>query len=79
MRSLFYVALRLDGHVKLFDRNLRGLLAGFPEHARAIAWPPDERFTVVATGSSVHFVAPSDPRLLLAEPPLAPSDLGWAD
>lgn len=74
-----HVALRLDGDVALLDRNLLGPLPGLPEPTRAIAWPQDQRFTVVAGESSVFIIRRGEPQAGLIEIPIAASDIGWAN
>jgi hypothetical protein len=67
------VAYRADS-VLLFDRNLQD--AGFGADAHAIAWPPDQRFTLVATESSVHVLRPGETMIQI---PVDAADIAWAD
>lgn len=68
------VAYRADGAMLVFDRDLRDV--GFRADVRAITWPPDQRFTVQATDSSVYLVRPAEPMIQI---PVATSDIGWVD
>jgi hypothetical protein len=67
------VAYRADS-VLLFDGNLQD--AGFSADAHAIAWPPDQRFTLVATESSVYVLRPGETMIQI---PVAAADIAWAD
>jgi hypothetical protein len=71
------VALRFGDTVFVFDRRLQD--AGSRPGAgggREIAWPPDERLTVVATESNIYVVRPGDPMIQI---PVAVSDIAWAE
>ncbi|MGH3036063.1 MAG: hypothetical protein ACRDMU_02685 [Gaiellaceae bacterium] len=68
------VAYRADGAMLFYDRDLRDV--GFRADVRAITWPPDQRFTVQATDSSVYLVRPGEPMIQI---PVATSDIGWVD
>jgi hypothetical protein len=71
------VALRFGDTVFVFDRRLQD--AGTRPGAgggQAIAWPPNQRFTLVATDSSVYVMRPGEPMIQI---PVAVSDIAWAD
>ena len=68
-----YVAARFDQTTVVLSRRRTEVLEG---SVRAIAWPADERHTVLATESSVLIRRPGEPMLQI---PVAASDIAWAD
>jgi hypothetical protein len=75
-----WVAARFGSSTQFFDRRLHAWEApGGVENVREIAWPPDERFALVATDASVYVVRPANPQGRLIVISIAASDLAWAD
>jgi len=75
-----HLAASFGGDVLVFDRRLRtGGAPGGVDDVREIAWPPDERFALVATDASVYVVRPGNPQGRLIEIPISASDIGWVE
>ncbi|MGH2994916.1 MAG: hypothetical protein ACRDM9_01230 [Gaiellaceae bacterium] len=73
-----HLAASFEGDVLVFDGRLRtGGAPGGVDDVREIAWPPDERFALVATDASVYVVRPGNPQGRLIEIPISASDIGW--
>jgi hypothetical protein len=73
-----YLAARFFGDISVFDRRVR--VRPLPvDGPRAIAWPRNERFVLLADGSGVSIVQPPERPTLVVRIPVVASRVAWAE
>jgi hypothetical protein len=73
-----YLTARFLGDVVVFDRRLR-IRRTSVEAPRAIAWPPSERFLVLAGSAGVSIVQPPDSPAHVVRIPVVASYVAWQE